>query len=378
MNSTGWLSRLSKYLQCQTTDVNGRTDCFQSGTANRHIWNPFCNLIKVAYEMDQPIWPPGFQAMRTIVVGLSSLKTGVAVGKKSPLHPLVVAPLFLLPNVVSIYIAGLKHDDDDDDDELGEDSAITLRPGSSSVQHLGFEDASPWHVKHAITKFIDSSRNLKSIVFQDCNFDDFDTTIDDLADSQGDSLETLIYCGDLTQLRGYRCSKFLPEHLSGFKKLRTVTIDGWDIKLGSSWNLESKLRDGKCAKSAAHDHFAEYFRSAIPETTETLIMTVAYWRVLNEKHARSVDDVLARLIEAGSHPRLKEVHLEAAVNAAEIDVSKDSLDSPRKLWFRHAAEVGKAHGVTVHTAEGSTEAYTKSVCQKLFDLTLVDVEKRGD
>ena len=318
------------------------------------------------------MWLLGLQSLQYVAVGLHP--DDIYYVDRTPLDPWNVGPLFLLPNIESLYIRGLQCDADDDDDEGAERLALLLPAKSLSVQHLCFEEAKTHNIKYYVSIFIACPKDLKSVVFKNCGFNDFDRTVEDLAKHQGQSLETLLLCGDGDELKGYRCSKSPPESLDGLKIIRTLTVDIEDIRLSSMGEYHTNGDEDSMSGNVAKYHdFVEYFQTAIPTSIETLVFSSNRYEPMNAVDVRAIDDALLQLIVRQQCEHLKSIHLEAFHRGVRRSIAWLGGWSPIETWFPKTIDAGETYDIRIYTADvgGSTERCISAVCDGLFDLTLM-------
>ncbi len=323
--------------------------------------------------MPDAVWPPSFQSIRQVAVGF-----GLDPGFDRPdckISPLVVAPLFLLPNIETIYIRGLYWDNESPGIPNPREpiSHFALGKKSSNIQNIYFEDAWENDVSDVVRMLTNSARSLKLVVFKKCNFNNFDSIVGDLPSC----LDTLIVIDD-TELRGYRCSSFRPEELNGSKALKTVTLDMSDVRLDSLYvynNNSDAASDGLSGNVAGYHDFVHFVsETAIPESVEVVIFT---WsdRGLKYKDVAAVDDALVELIQSNHCTNLTEIHLELMEGAIKGAIRLGDgvpYQAPSGGWFRRTVDRGKEYGVDVFTEQdrGSTARCIEEICRPLFGFCL--------
>ena len=200
----------------------------------------------------------------------------------------------------------------------------------------------------------DSARSLKSIVFNNCNFNDFDAVVTYLPST---TLKTLIVI-DGRELSGYRCHLFLPEELKGSKVLNTVTLDTSDIRLASPYH-------------GSHNDFVQFVcEEAIPESVEVLIFTLSERR-LKYRDVAAIDDALVNLIQSKHCKALKEIHLELMEGVIRLAYGM-TRQGPSGGWFCRTFDFGEEKGIKVFTEcdRGSTARCISKICCPLFGFCL--------
>jgi len=255
----------------------------------------------------QPIWPPGFENLHTIIIGgpfssvsAPSLDHGFLVDPIERLSAANVAPLFLLPHLRSVYLRGL-YEDRYDVEPFGPD--FTLPEKSLSLEHLFLDRAHPEAVKHAINAIIKSAKALKSLIVKDCEFNDLDHMVGcaDSSSGNANTLETLLWSEEEGDLRGYRSSKFyVDETVPGMYSIRVLALDMSDVLQCCT----VRYSDKECADKVegyefSHTDFIEYFQWLVSDSARSLEVVVfkVKYGVFFEAAARVINDAIIHIVK---------------------------------------------------------------------------------
>jgi hypothetical protein len=304
-------------------------------------------------------WPPGFQSLRHIQVGIStgSILTGSSVSEGEENHPNGVefAALLHIPNVESIYYNGLftnRYEDEEEDFDF--DDKYDFPDKTSSVKHFfldGVADLSP----EFLGSISGASKNLESMVIRaDDTYSqyvyDIDGFVQDLARNHPHLEQLIMY--NPGGFHGYRCVVYRPEELNNFESIKRITIAATDIELDAYYNQPSQS-GGPTAKD-----LGEFVLEAFPSTVEAICI----WGE-SDVHVESpdpakpsdiLDSAIAHLIESGAYENLKVIYLEDVERAhrqkdRDIALGKP-LDAGRKeLAFQKSIAAGRKAGVHVCT-----------------------------
>ncbi|KAI9709466.1 MAG: hypothetical protein M1820_003226 [Bogoriella megaspora] len=325
--------------------------------------NLFCNYILAVRELPpQPrpewIWPPGLNSLRAILIGFPPIYYDDLVAAN-------VAPIFLLPNIRTIYLAGLFAADEDDDGlDVDWDWNETLLPEkSSTVEHLFIEAASSEAAKYAVGRFVQSAQTLKTFIVKNCEFTDFDALVGHVSKHHDKTLETFIFDDDEGQMRGYRCSRFIPEEcFDRSNAVRIFTVDIEDVRL-ESLRYSDDRQDGLTGEAGQRAAFIERFSCSVPENVEVLIYRSA-GHPLYKDGIKEIEDALVQLVEKESCPSLRNIYLDEILISARY--RQDQKDCIQRI-----VQWGKRHSIEVAVDPGSTQRYIAEVCDGLFDLSYV-------
>jgi hypothetical protein len=400
------------------------TTCSEQYTEHK-AHNFFTDVVRAYHELSpQPSWPPGFDNLRTIMIGVpfaDVTKEPVAL-----LTPSNVAPLFLLPNINAIYLQGL-YEAEYVEDPFGSD--FYLPEHSSSVQHLFLERAHPECVKNAVNAFVKSAKSLTSLLVKDCEFNNFDMTVDfAVNEHNGGALQTLLWSEEEGDLRGYRSSKFYPEEsVSAMRHVRILALDIEDVLNGCSAGYSSKEYEDKVEDyDYSHADFEEYFYYLVGDEKgievlvfkiDSTLVSAGTVRVVNDAivalskwHEDDWEEAEEEVEEEEEERKEGEEGREAGQDESEHtgeDESEDKLgqeDEDKvgtneetgishlhiyldevvarvvkegtevrdaefgRSLFEEAIRCGREHGITLHLDEGATSRYFKDVCDGLFKL----------
>ncbi|KAJ4312973.1 hypothetical protein N0V94_007181 [Neodidymelliopsis sp. IMI 364377] len=223
-------------------------------------------------------WPPGLSNIRNIAVGVES-DTWMSTRNQAIMDPpndsmLVISTLLRLLRIESVYYNDLSHRGQHDETEF--DTPILLPPRSSTVKHIFLDDCGDvsYRFRSALSSapFALESFTLRAGDSPE-RFEDADALVNDLADSQGHSLHTLMFYGPYTssQIHGYRCSVYRNEELNKARNLKTVAISMEDVELDCFYNCDGK--EGEMSYDEEKKFWQRWFlESAFPRSLETLIL----------------------------------------------------------------------------------------------------------
>ncbi|KAJ4361060.1 uncharacterized protein N0V89_001629 [Didymosphaeria variabile] len=305
-------------------------------------------------------WPPGFAAIRTLAVGVSSA-TWMDDPREDP-SSLLFAHLLRLPNIHSIFFSHLRTHEwndlafDEDEDEYGYD---VLPKGSSSIQHIFLHgcDELDSDVRDDLW---DAPRSLLTISFRHDGESEFwgaTGTANGLALAQKKCLRGIMWYGYAYGcLQGDHCTVLDNEEFDHFKRLPGVTqvsVSMQDVELAMEHaDTYEKLRfydederDDEDGEGYVFDDvddgdkfFVRRLATLFPRSMETLVL----WDEPQGTESALLDRAMVKIIQDGRYKNLKAIFLQDVERARE---------GPRTegLWFQDAIAAGRAAGVDVHT-----------------------------
>ncbi|KAF2128877.1 hypothetical protein P153DRAFT_431730 [Dothidotthia symphoricarpi CBS 119687] len=277
--------------------------------------------------------------------------------------------LLRLPNIETIYFKDLRHTLSWGGGDV--DYTFYLPAGCSSAKHIFLDncdgDHFPYTLKDSLPK---AFRGLITMAFRsgDAHLEHADDLVRCFAHNQSSTLQSLMFydygCDNRDTIHGYRCSAFRPEELERFRGLRQVSIDVQDMELDALYNAKNLLEKreieydpGEYDYAPGKDMYVKFFAQTFPVSMQVLVL----WERPGTGHVHLGDDVLAatedaviHLIECGRYPNLKAIFLE------EIEHNADQGPRTKTVYFRRAIEVGKDHGVDVHTLTNRNEMRHKT------------------
>ncbi|KIL96579.1 hypothetical protein FAVG1_01323 [Fusarium avenaceum] len=311
-------------------------------------------------------WPPGFQSLRHIQVGISadpsistgSISTGSSSseGEENHSNGVEFAALLHIPNIESIYYNGLitNRYEEDEEEDFDFDDKYDFPDKTSNVKHLfldGVAELSP----EFLGSISGASKSLESMVIRaDDTYsqyvDDMDGLVQDLAKDFPHLEQLVIY--NPGGFHGYRCVVYRPEELNNFESIKRITMAAADIELDAYYNQPSQSK-GPTAKD-----LGEFVLKAFPSTIEAIcIWGDSDVHVASPDPARPsdiLDSAIAHLIESGAYENLQVIYLEDVERAhrqkdRDIALGKP-LDAGRKeLAFQKSIAAGRKAGVHVCT-----------------------------
>lgn len=288
-----------------------------------------------------------------------------------------IVPIFLLPNIHTVCLGNLACANADGDTQEWDENILPTE--SSTVEHLFIENSWTDDVKYALKSFIQSSKALKSFVVKDCEFNDFDLTVQYLGEQHGNTLEIFMFANENGDLRGYRCSKFYPrDHADNFGAIRIFTVEMSDV-------LSTATFPHYHEADTYHRSVFNAFISAIPANTEVMI-----FRSVDERLDKDGLDAIVAALEGLSEdedfyfPNLRTIYIDEILGLDHSryrdvpkDVPTDEARRPRcddltliDSYSKRMVEFGEQNNIDVRVALGSTRKYVAEVCNGTFDLNV--------
>jgi hypothetical protein len=377
-------------------------------------------MIRAVHELNPPLWLPNFENVRTAILGVPfSSWDAEEIGMLSPAN---VAPLFLLPNIKTVYLGEL-YEPDNADVPFG--IILELPESSSSVEHLFFERAHPAGVKESINEFIRSAKGLKSLIVKDCEFNDFDARAGWAVKSgRGITLQTLLWSESDGDMRGYRSRKFnVEEIVPSMHGIRILALDVEDVLNGCSAGYSSEYcTDIVENYDFTHADFIEYFQWLVGDCLRGLEVLVfkLFDATICAGTVRVINAAIVELIKLnfdedravkededtnGSETSAEEQEqedgeadgeemIEEELEVVEVDEDRNdgNYEPFRSIYldevvasvydesigkhnatlgsslFEEAALRGSEHGITLHVEDGATARYFRKVCDGILSL----------
>ncbi|KAG5658156.1 hypothetical protein KAF25_007107 [Fusarium avenaceum] len=300
-------------------------------------------------------WPPGFQSLRNIQVGVSGCPFTYGGVQNHP-DGVEFAALLHIPNIESIYYNGLFTNPYNEDDEEVFDfyDKCDFPDKTSSVKHL-FLDSVAEISPDFLNSISGTSKSLESMIIRaDDTYsqyvDDMDGLVQDLARKYPHLEQLVMY--NPGGFHGYRCVVYRPEELNNFESIKRITIAAADIELDAYYQQSSQR-----GKPTAKD-LGEFVLEAFPSTVEAIcIWGESDVHVASPDPAKPsgiLDSAIAHLIESGAYKNLQVIYLEDVERAhrqkdRDIALGKP-LDAGRKeLAFQKSIAAGRKAGVHVCT-----------------------------
>ncbi|KAJ4315357.1 hypothetical protein N0V84_008433 [Fusarium piperis] len=294
----------------------------------------------ISWSMDSGRWPPGFQSLRNVLIGVS---TGVpAVPGENEEYELRFgdfAAVLNLPGIHSVYIRDLYPDYEEEDEGQEMEEKYRLRPGSSTIQHIYIDCAQ--NLQEFYDPFLGVGKDLQSMTLRGLD----DTYCDD-TDAIPDALRK--FCPETFRkmtfyrpggLHGYRCGVYLPDATSDISGMRQLSVGIDDIDLLAMYDLG--------AGPSIEEYIDWWCQLMLPENIEVIMIwgaTSNEW--LNELDGDAdvmdfADTAIAAMIKAGTYKNLKVLYLD--------DVERQTETQHEKACFQKSIAAGREMGVHVYT-----------------------------
>ncbi|SPJ73827.1 uncharacterized protein FTOL_03557 [Fusarium torulosum] len=295
-------------------------------------------------------WPPGFQSLRHIQVGIS---TGSSIYGGEENHPngAEFAALLHIPNIETIYYNGLFTDryEEDEEEDFDFDDKYDFPDKTSSVKRL-FLDGVAGLSPEFLASISGASKSLESVVIraEDTNsqyVDDMDRFVQDFARNYPHLKQLVMY--NPGGFHGYRCAVYRPEELNNFESIKRITIAARDIE------LDGYYQSSKGREPTAED-LGEFVLEAFPSTVEAIcIWGESDVHVDSPDPARPsdiLDSAIAHLIESGAYENLKVIYLEDVERShrqkdRDIALGKPFDAGRKELAFQKSIAAGRKAGV---------------------------------
>ncbi|KAK5010316.1 hypothetical protein LTR28_010624 [Elasticomyces elasticus] len=304
----------------------------------KHPLEFLCTSLERLHAMDQPVWPAGFQSLRTInVCQTTDLR-----------HPHEayyanaddIRPLFLLPNIQTLNFSLLGFHNDIDAIEVEQMPAKI-----SSVEKISFYVCALSYSE--LVNLIGTARALKALAFSftPSRLADLEQF---LAKNYADSFEDFILQSDEAREEARRGPRFDPKVLTSFQKLRHI-----DICCADLWVLpdsdEAAAEEDAQQASESHPTNGLFFnlQGVLPQSLESV-------RFLHGPDGLEEVDDRVRLIEGlkslvesradGSHLALREICVYDALPADGWDHEFVALQA-----FAGLVQVCEAYKIDLHS-----------------------------
>ncbi|KAM0263795.1 hypothetical protein ACHAPA_008528 [Fusarium lateritium] len=264
------------------------------------------------WSMGLEQWPPGFESLRHIQVGI--LRCSL-VYEDVESHPngADFAALLNIPNIESIYCSDLctDHHEEDDEEDFDRDAKYNVPYRTSSVKRLFLDVTDP--SLEFLCSISGASKSLESMVIRAENthsqyLDDMDSFLPILAKNCPRLEQLVMYNSD--GINGHGCAIYPPEELNDFESIKIITIAARSIELSGFYQLS---KNGELREPTAED-LGEFVLEAFPSTVEAIcIWGESDVYVDSPDPARPsdiLDSAIAHLIESGAYENLKAIYLE--------------------------------------------------------------------
>lgn len=298
-------------------------------------------------------WPSGLENLQSVAVGIPSetwLFPHLQYLYQRPDEPstCLLLQLLRLPNIESIYFKDYTCDMEDPTDY-----SLLLPARCSSVKHLFLDNCDELgdSFREAL---VEAPVSLVTASFRagDAVLEHADDIVSGLCEYQH-SLRSLMFYNYSEQhgIQGYRCLAFRPEEFRDSHGLANISVNIRDVELDALY-AETCKADGE-SNSAVIERF---FDESFPRSTETL----TFWDELDSGHIHwepskevGFENAIIKLIESEEHKNLKAIFLEEVERVRFGTVGAEPRTDA--VWFRKAIEVGRQHGVDVHTLTNRNE-----------------------
>ncbi|KAL4723691.1 hypothetical protein ACLX1H_009334 [Fusarium chlamydosporum] len=307
-------------------------------------------------------WPPGFESLRSVAVGIST---------DSPCHRgeggddddeeeeesgmqnvSNFVELLYLPHIKDIYFSDLYQDKEEEQDaDFHFEEAYFFPTGTSSVESIFLDRASNLST-NVYFGIAGASKHLETIIIrapdmEGESLDNVDTLMHDLTKEAPQLQRLIIY--NSKGMRAYRCALYYPEVIRNAWVMKQITVASSDIELECSWVTEGKI------DSEELDLWIEEAFSPSIEAMYVCGMSAGYMDDSEEEiPTKSLDLLLAKLIESGAYENLQVIYVESVERGHgqlewEIMSGKPIDAGLKELAFQETVAAGQKAGVHVCT-----------------------------
>ncbi|KXJ96247.1 hypothetical protein Micbo1qcDRAFT_218136 [Microdochium bolleyi] len=288
------------------------------------------------------VWPPGFASLRRLAVGIRSL----ALPDNTPegpegtcwLNSTAIVPFFTLPQLESLYAAGLSWAERDpgaeDDVEITYTDPI-LEDCLSNIRELFFSDSAMMYP--TVTRFIKACKSLKSLAFQKCDLRSFE-----IASLHGPLVSHAEMFRGLTtyacDLEGYRSDFCDPEDLPELS-----TFSAFDLAMFGIEYVVDEAEKAGGAVAMFTKRFASWLRACPSRHINVTRLSPAKAFCHELRLQELLDDALAHIFEN------EMVEDRDAFKLKAIFLHEVEVPDADRFRFRKAIVAGKKVGVDVIT-----------------------------
>ncbi|KAM0432327.1 hypothetical protein ACHAPT_004868 [Fusarium lateritium] len=297
----------------------------------------------VSWSMDSERWPPGFQSLRNVAMGVSAGVPKVyddSDDDEPSLDFVDFAAALNLPAIHSIYISDLYPSREDDEDIYDEEMAekYRLKPRSSTVQHIYIDRAEG--LNDYFEAFLGVGEDLQSMTVRAIpgfEFDDTDHIPCALKKNYPDTFRNMTFYNP-EGLHGYRCGAYLPDELDPFPGLRQMSVGRHDIEL---------LASGCVREGPNVQEYVDWWRNeCLPENIEVVMIwgdTKGWFHDLTKglEPIDLIDVGVAGMIKSGNCKNLKVIYLD--------DIESETKSQRERVCFQKSIAAGGEMGVHVYT-----------------------------
>lgn len=301
----------------------------------------------ISWSMDSGRWPPGFQSLRNVAIGVS---TGVPATEEEEepnpdelrLEFLDFAAILNLPSVHSVYIRDLYPDWEDDgvDNLEAVMEKYRLEPRSSTIQHIYIDQGQNLQIFYE--PFLSVGKDLQTMTLRGLDdygqCDDTDMIPEALSRNCPDTFRKMTFYRP-TGLHGYRCGVYMPDQIGDpFPGMRQLSVGISDIDL-----LAMSEVDTKPSIEAYVDYWCNGF---LPRNLEVIMIwgepDGEDWLQLDDDVMMDfLDAAIAAVIKTGTYKSLKVIYLD--------DIERQTETQRPRACFQKSIAAGREMGVHVCT-----------------------------
>ncbi|KAJ4219049.1 hypothetical protein NW759_008203 [Fusarium solani] len=303
----------------------------------------------VSWSMDSGRWPPGFQSLRNVAIGVSTGVPRVPEEEENhnpgglQLEFLDFAAVLNLPGIHSVYIRDLYPDweDEGDDNPDAVRENYRLEPRSSTIQHIYIDRAQGLQIFY--DPFLSIGKDLQSMTLRGLDdwtqCDDTDAIPEALSRNYPDTFRKMTFYRP-TGLHGYRCGVYMPDQIGDpFPGMRQLSVGISDIDL-----LAMAEIDTEPSVEAYVDYWCNGF---LPKNLEVIMIwgepgNGDDWLQLDDDVMMDfIDTAIAAVIKAGTYKNLKVIYLD--------DIERQTETQRPRVCFQKSIAAGRKMGVHVYT-----------------------------
>ena len=346
-------------------------------------------------QSPKDLWLPGFISLRKVSVGAPSQpdpeKTVARVGE--------VLPLFLLPNLETVYVRGLTIDGIEARDWAtnGPRSSLYRLPNnSSSVRNICFDETHRTLVRLIIENIIEACRQLETFVVKSCEISNFDGISTRLVEKHGPTLENFFCYGDVSELKACGGAWFetTKNYLTNPISIKILSVDIVTLAKGAlidhRWDgheLYDVVKANRFDNRGDSNELVRYFEEYVGlhlASLETLIVQVQHGTAFTETDFRRIDEAFARLLQPTNDsnrngdeanevntekllcPYLKRLYLDLVIAAGPS--ANDFGLLQRIALFSKTREQASRRGIGAYVEFGAAERYMQELSDGIFKL----------
>lgn len=222
--------------------------------------------------------------------------------------PNLTISLFHLPNVKSLYIAGGDRLWDEDWGGDDGDEGWDLDFGSSSVEHLFFDDCNLTN-NSFINAILQAPKNLATFALRGGQIFGDDNTISLMVKDQGKTLEKML-AYDSPLWSDHSILSFKPEGSDGFRNLKYFNLVLSDI-LAEAMKYTDQNSDPESRRAFKREFLMKWFQDKLPQSTEVIVLAPSN-RIrslpLGDEDIEIFDDAVVGVLESGNYKNLKAIY----------------------------------------------------------------------